>query len=208
MKNLLFFTFDGIDGTGKSTQNQMFCDWLREQGHEVVTCRDPGTTAVGNRLREIVLHGEELNIGMRAEALIYMAARAQMVEETIQPALAAGKVVVSDRFLLATAAYQGHGLGLSADAVWEVGKFATGGLRPTQTFLLDLDVHQAAGRLPATKDRLEKRGAEYFTRVRQGFLTEAKRFPGSISVIDASQSVDDVQAAIRQAATPFVSASH
>jgi dTMP kinase len=205
MAGPLFFTFDGIDGTGKSTQSQMFCDWLGELGYEVVTCRDPGTTALGNRLREIVLHGDQLKIGMRAEALIYMAARAQMVEETIQPALAAGQVVVSDRFLLATAAYQGHGLGLSADAVWDLGKFATGGLRPTQTFLLDLDVEQAASRLQASKDRLEKRGADYFARVREGFLTEARRFPDCISVIDASQSVDEVQAAIRQAAAKFVS---
>ena len=204
MEKQLFFTFDGIDGTGKSTQSQMFCDWLSELGYDVVTCRDPGTTGLGNRLREIVLHGEELHIGTRAETLIYMAARAQMIVETIRPALAAGKVVVSDRYLLATAAYQGHGLGLPAHEIWDVGKFATEGLLPTQTFLFDLDVQAAAERLPATKDRLEKRGAEYFEKVRQGFLSEAANFPDGVCVIDAGLSIEEVHAAVRNAAEPIV----
>jgi len=204
MPRPLFFTFDGIDGTGKSTQSQLFCGWLRELGYAVVTCRDPGTTDLGERLREIVLRGEQLNIGARCETLIYMAARAQLVDELIRPALEAGQVVVSDRFLLANVVYQAYGLGLEPDDVWRLGEFATGGIQPAQTFLLDLDVTVAADRLRATRDRMEKRGADYFTRVRSGFLAEARRFPDDISVIDASPPEAEVQARVRAVAAPLL----
>ena len=204
MAGQLFFVFDGIDGTGKSTQSQLFCDWLRGQDYQVVTCRDPGTTDLGERLREILLRGNELHMGARSETLIYMAARAQLVDELIRPSLAAGQVVVSDRFLLANVVYQAHGLGLAADDVWHLGDFATSDIRPTQTFVLDLDIQQAADRLQASPDRLEQRGADYFTRVREGFLKEAARFPDQITIIDAAGAIDEVQQRIRTAAARFL----
>ncbi len=193
----MFFTFDGIDGTGKSTQASLFCAWLTERGKTVVHCRDPGSTQVGEQLREIVLGRGDLRIGARAETLIYMAARAQLVEEIVRPALAAGNVVVSDRFLLANVVYQAHGFGLDADEVWQVGRFATGGLEPTRTFLLDMDVPAARRRLQGDADRMEERDLDYFQRVRDGFLAEARRHAGQIVVIPADGAVNEVQDAIR-----------
>src|SRR5258708_5597376 len=107
-----FFSFDGVDGVGKSTQIDLFSQWLRQLGHDVVTCRDPGGTELGEAVRELLLQRHDLNIGRMAEMLLYMASRAQLVEQVIQPALAAGKTVVSDRFLLANVVYQGHAGGL------------------------------------------------------------------------------------------------
>src|SRR3970040_2412778 len=109
----MFFSFDGIDGVGKTTQMDLFCDWLRQGGHDVVTCRDPGRTPLGERIRDILLHGDaQTPIGRRSEMLLYMAARAQLVDQVIRPALEAGKVVIADRYLLANVAYQGHAGGL------------------------------------------------------------------------------------------------
>ena len=195
----LFFSFDGIDGSGKSTQMELFCDWLSDLGHEVVECRDPGSTELGEALRAIVLRGE-MPISARSETLIYMAARAQLVEEIIHPALAAGKTVVSDRYLLANVVYQGYGLAVNREAVWALGEFATGGIYPTMTFVLDVDVQTAAQRVDADADRLEQRDADYHAAVRNGFLTEAAQQPQSIRVIDASQPVDRIHSSIREAA--------
>lgn len=196
----MFFSFDGLDGAGKTTQSRLFCDWLRSAGYDVVTCRDPGSTALGERLREIVLAGHDLKIGRRAEMLIYMAARAQMVDEVIASALAAGKTVVSDRYLLANVVYQGYAGGLDVAALWEVGRTATAGVRPDLTFVLDLDPQSATARLQRELDRMERQGAEYRARVRDGFLTAAAASPQDIKVIDAAGPVDQVQAEIRRAA--------
>ncbi|MEM6799211.1 MAG: dTMP kinase, partial [Planctomycetota bacterium] len=136
----MFISFDGVDGVGKSTQLTELADWLRELGHDVVTCRDPGSTPLGERVRDILLaSGEETPIGGRAEMLLYMAARAQLVEQVIRPAIDAKKVVVSDRFLLSNVVYQGHAGGLPVDQLWEVGRVATGGVEPDCTLLLDMD---------------------------------------------------------------------
>lgn len=188
----MFFTFDGIDGTGKSTQLDLFCKWLESQGKDVVRCRDPGTTPLGEKLRNVVLGRGELQIDARAETLIYMAARAQLVQEVVRPALANGQFVVSDRFLLANVVYQAYGFNLQPEAVWSVGAFATDGLQPDRTFLLDLDVATAKKRLTGDADRMESRDDAYFERVRQGFLTEARTQPDRIAIIDAGQTPEKV----------------
>lgn len=198
----LFFSFDGIDGVGKSTQVRLFCEWLRESGHEVVTCRDPGSTQAGEALRRIVLQESPSSMDRRCEMLIYMAARAQLVEEIIRPALRQGSVVVSDRYLLANIVYQGHAGGLDVDQIRRVGEIATGGLIPTQTILLDMAAEEAARRINRATDRMEQQGTDYFRRVRQGFLDEAARCPGEIVVVDASQPVAKVQADIRDVTKP------
>ncbi|MFP6576922.1 MAG: dTMP kinase [Pirellulaceae bacterium] len=123
----MFISFDGVDGVGKSTQTELFVEWLREQGRTVVTCRDPGSTELGERLRTLVLKASDIKIDAESEMLLYMAARAQLVAEVIQPALAAGQVVVSDRFLLANVVYQGHAAGLDPQSIWDVGNVATAG---------------------------------------------------------------------------------
>jgi dTMP kinase len=189
----MFFSLDGVDGVGKSTQIRLFCDWLRDQGREVVTCRDPGGTILGEELRRLLLGQHAVPIARRAEMLLYMASRAQLVEEVIRPALAAGNDVVSDRYLLANVVYQAHGNGgIQPDEIWRVGEVATGGLMPQLVLLLDMPSAKAAARIGRSPDRMESRGLEYLERVRQGFLTEAGRFPHQIVVIDADQSIEAI----------------
>jgi dTMP kinase len=194
----MFYSIDGGDGVGKSTQIRLFCEWLREEGREIVTCRDPGSTRLGEAVREILLNRHDLEIHRRAEMLLYMAARTQMVEEIIRPALDAGKTVVCDRFLLANVVYQGYAGGLDVETLWEVGRIATGGLSPDLTIVLDMPSASAAGRIDRELDRMEKQGADFHARVRQGFLTEAARRKDVI-VIDAAQSIEKVHADIRAA---------
>ena len=200
----MFFSIDGGDGTGKTTQIVQFCQWLEEQGYKVLTCRDPGSTPLGEAVRGLLLDRDDLAIGRRSEMLLYMAARAQLVEEVIRPALNRGQIIVSDRFLLANVVYQGHAGGLDVASLWEVGLVATGGVLPDLTIVLDLPAEAAAARLQRPLDRMEQQGAAFHARVRQGFLDEAAQAPDRIVVVDASQPIATVQAAIRRAATRFL----
>ena len=158
----MFISIDGGDGTGKSTQVELLCRWLGGQGHEVVACRDPGSTPLGEAVRGILLDRHDLGIHRRSEMLLYMAARTQMVEEVIRPALDRGKTVVSDRFLLANVVYQGYGGGLDVDVLWEVGRISTGGLMPELTIVLDVPPEVASGRMARPLDRWSSR-ARHFT---------------------------------------------
>ncbi len=201
----MFFSFDGIDGVGKSTQIELFRSWLEQQGHDVLVCRDPGSTPLGDRLREIVLDNKA-TISATSEMLIYMASRAQMVEEIIRPALDAGKTVVSDRYLLATIVYQGHAGGVRLDNIRDVGRVATQAISPDMTFLLDMTVDLAMSRIQRSLDRMESRGSEFLEKVRQGFLQEAASNPDQITVIDASQDVTSIQQQIRNVAQQILAA--
>lgn len=204
----MFFSFDGIDGGGKSTQLELFGEWLRRRGIEPVVCRDPGSTPLGERVREILLNsGEETPIAARSEMLLYMAARAQLVEEVIRPALVAGRTVVSDRYLLANVVYQGHAGGLAVEAVRAVGAVATDGVTPDCTFLLDLDPAAAHGRLDRELDRMERRGDDYRQRLREGFLAEARHMGAGVHVIDAARTIDQVHAEITTIAARILGAS-
>ena len=210
MRSGIFFSLDGVDGAGKSTQIALFCEWLREQNRELVTCRDPGSTRVGEAIRSILLDRHDLSIHRRSEMLLYMAARAQLVEEVIRPALERGAIVVSDRFLLANVVYQAHGGGLSAESTWTVGNITTDGVLPDLTIVLDLDVELANNRLDRQRnhrDRMESQGLEFLRRVRHGFLVEASYQPQRICVVDASQPIDEVQSQIRNAAKTLLSSS-
>jgi len=200
----MFFSIDGGDGTGKSTQVAMFCQWLRGRGDEVVACRDPGSTPLGEAIRQILLQRHDLRIDRRSEMLLYMAARAQMVEEVIRPALAREKTVVSDRYLLANVVYQGYGGGLDVAALWEVGRVATDGILPDLTIVLDMPAEAAAARLDRERDRMEQQGDRFHARVRDGFLAEAARQPDRIVVVSAAQSSEQVQAEVRRAAERFL----
>lgn len=201
----MFISFDGVDGAGKSTQIGLFCDWLRQYGWDVVTCRDPGGTPLGETLRAVVLGiQDEIPIDRRAEMLLYMASRAQLVEQIIRPALAAGKIVVSDRFLLANVVYQGHAGGLNVEDVWAVGQITVGGLMPDVTFILDIDPERSLERLRRDVDRMEAQGIDFLRRVRAGFLTEAARQPDRRIVVDANRPVEVIQADLRRLAEPFL----
>jgi dTMP kinase len=198
-----FISLDGLDGSGKSTQSRLLADWLRDRGHEVVTCADPGGTALGAILRDLLLHHRQ-EMALPCEALLFMASRAQLTAEVIRPALEGGRVVVSDRFLLANVVYQGHAGGLDPGQLWEIGRLATGGVEPDLTLVLDLPPGQAVARRPSPVDRIERREAAYHARVREGFLTEARRRPARIRVIDAAQPVEAVQEAIRREVAAFL----
>lgn len=192
----VFLSFDGLDGTGKSTQCRRLYAGLRAAGVPVTHCTDPGGTSVGARLRDLVLFGREHQMAARTEALLFMASRAELVEQVVRPALARGGVVLSDRFLLANVVYQGHAGGLDVDELWRVGGFGTGGLEPDRTLVFDLPVDLAHARRKPHADRLESRGQEYAERVRTGFLVEAARRPDRIRVIDASPAEDEVADAV------------
>src|SRR4051812_38979100 len=138
----VFITLDGLDGTGKSTQCRLLADWLRGRGYAVVACAEPGGTELGNVLRDVLLHQSHKRT-LLSEAFLFMASRAQLVAEVIQPALAAGNIVISDRFLLSTVVYQGHAGGLDPDMLWQIGRIATSGLEPDRTIVLDLPPDEA-----------------------------------------------------------------
>jgi dTMP kinase len=195
----MFFSFDGLDGVGKTTQMDLFLAWLRDEGHDLVSCHDPGSTPLGEAIRDILL-GHRVPISRPSEMLLFMAARAQLVADVIRPALAAGKTVVSDRYLLANVVYQGHAGGLDVETIWRIGTVATGGLMPELVFVLDMPPRAAAARIDRELDRMEGHGIEYQSRLRQGFLTEAAKDPQRIVVIDAGREIDAVQADIRAAA--------
>ena len=197
MSRPAFISLDGLDGTGKSTQCRLLADWLRGGGHAVTTCIDPGGTPLGAQLRSLLLNHRP-EIDRMCETLLFMASRAQLLAEVIRPALASGRIVISDRFLLANVVYQGHAGGLDVESLWEVGRFAAGGLEPDLTIVLDLPPEQAASRRDRPADRIEGRDSAYHARLRQGFLTEASRRPERIRVVDASAPVAVVQEAIRR----------
>jgi dTMP kinase len=181
-----FITLDGLDGAGKSTQCRLLVDWLRARGHAVTLCIDPGGTPVGEVIRGLLLDHRR-KMSLPCEALLFMASRAQLVASVIRPALDAGQVVVSDRYVLANVVYQGHAGGLDPALLWEIGDLATGGLEPDLTFVLDLPPESARARRTKPADRLESRDPAYHERVRQGFLLEARRRPERIRVLDATQ---------------------
>jgi dTMP kinase len=195
----MFFSFDGIDGAGKTTQIEQFAKWLSDRAHEVVVYRDPGSTELSERIRDILLDKSGIPISVEAEMMLYMAARTQLVHQNIKPDLAAGKTVIVDRYVLATLAYQGHAGDVPLDAIRVIGDFATDGHYPNLTFVLDVDPDVSDGRRDREPDRMEERGLEYLARVRKGFLDEANN-DMSIFVVDANQPIDVVQAAIRSAA--------
>ena len=201
----MFFSFDGLDGVGKTTQLERFCDWLRARGHDVVSCYDPGSTPLGEKIRAVLLERHGTRIDPMAEMLLFMAARAQLVSEIIRPALEAGRTIVSDRYLLANVVYQGYARGLDVAAIWEIGRVATGGVLPDLTLVLDMPIDSAAGRLSRPLDRMETgQDAAFRERLRSGFLAEAAAQPERIAIVDAARPIEVVQAEIRQRVEPIL----
>lgn len=195
-----FFSFDGIDGVGKTTQIERLADSFREHGREVLVVRDPGSTEIGLRLREILLDGE-LPMHRRTEAMLFMASRCEMVETILRPALDAGKTVISDRFLLANVVYQSTNDAAGApdvtpELLWQMGRLSCGGICPDLTLLLDLPVDQAFARLGGETDRMESRGPEYLDRVRSAFLEQLPHTGGRGAVVSAEGTVDEVAARV------------
>ena len=197
-----FLTIDGIDGVGKSTQIRALEKHLTQSGCSVEQVRDPGSSEIGLRLRELLLNST-LEMHRRTEAMLFMASRCELIESTIRPALAAGRCVLSDRFLLSNVVYQSVGGGdsnaVSTDLLWELGSLANGGLRPDLTLLLDMPAADAMARLDRPTDRMESRGVAYLEAVRQRFLEQLPHSSGLTAVINANQPPDKVSAEIRDA---------
>lgn len=196
----LFITLEGGDGSGKTTQVELLGEWLAGQGRTVVRTREPGGTEVGVEVREIVLHHRG-DIAPRAEALLYAADRAHHVATVVRPALERGEVVLQDRYIDSSVAYQGAGRVLDPEAVRGLSEWATEGLAPDLTVLLDLDAAAARGRLDEARtryDRLEAEAAEFHDRVRSAYLALAEAEPGRFLVVDAAQPVEAIALAIRE----------
>jgi dTMP kinase len=194
----LFVTFEGGDGSGKSTQSSLLREWLESQGREVVFTREPGGTELGDEIRDIVLHRRG-HIAPRAEALLYAADRAHHIATKVRPALERGEIVLQDRYLDSSVAYQGAGRVLSADEVRNLSLWAAEGLLPDLTILLDLDESVGRDRLNArTKyDRLEDEEQDFHARVRAGYLALAAAEPERFLILNATDSVESLAAAIR-----------
>ncbi|ALJ19489.1 dTMP kinase [Microbacterium sp. No. 7] len=206
----LWITLEGGDGAGKTTQATLLEQWLRDRGRTVVRTREPGGTDVGALVRDIVLHHRG-DIAPRAEALLYAADRAHHVASVVRPALERGDVVIQDRYLDSSVAYQGAGRVLDAGEVRDLSLWAAEGALPDVTVLLDLDPALARRRLDAADkpfDRLEVEKAEFHERVRAAFLDLAAAEPGRFLVLDAARPVDDLAAAIRARVRSALSAEH
>jgi len=202
-----FITLEGGDGAGKTTQAELLTEWLEANGRTVVRTREPGGTDLGLRIREIVLH-ERGHVSARAEALLYAADRAHHVETVVRPAIARGDVVLQDRYIDSSVAYQGVARGLGAEHIRSVSDWAAAGLVPDRTVLLDLDVTEGRARVAAARgdtfDRLESEAAAFHESVRSAFLGMAAAEPERFLVVDAAEPADVVQQRIRRALAPLV----
>jgi len=197
-----FLVLDGPEGAGKTTQAAHLVQRLRDTGREATSVRDPGSTPVSERIREVLLDRRLPEMDARTEVFLYMAGRAEMVARIIRPALDVGLVVVCDRFVSSTVAYQGYAGGIDPDLIWDLGRTACGGLEPDLTVILDVPVQEglARARRLAEPDRIEAKAPVYHEKVRQGFLAMAEARPEVFAVVDASRPPDAVADAIWEAA--------
>lgn len=199
-----FITFEGGEGSGKTTQLKALLAHVRARRGDAIQTRDPGGTAIGNQVRELLLNGDNVRMSALAELFLYEASRSQLVQEVIRPALAEDRIVLCDRFTDSTVAYQGYGRGLDLDLVERLNAAAAHGLRPDLTFLLDLDpvvgLTRAAGRLAQPRqhrDRLEDEVLEFHQRVRAGYRALAAREPDRMVILDATLGILELGARIR-----------
>jgi dTMP kinase len=186
----MFVTFEGLDGSGKSTQAELLRARLEADGVDVVSTREPGGTELGEGVRNLVLHGG--HVGAWAEALLYVAARAQLVDEVIRPALDRGASVICDRYVDSSVAYQGAGRELGVDRILDLNLAAVGGLLPDRTFLLELDPDEVPARIQRHFDRLEREGDDFRARTAAGYREIAARFPERVVVLDATRPADEL----------------
>lgn len=196
----MFITLEGPEGSGKTSHLPDLADFLREDGWNVLTTREPGGTAIGDQVRQVLMRSDNTAMNPRAETLLFLAARAQLVNEVIRPALAAGTVVISDRYGDSTLAYQGYGHGNDLDTIRQMLAFATDGLTPDLTVLLDVDPAVGLRRKKTVGEwnRMDAYQLEFHQRVRAGYLELARQEPRRWVVLDAGQPREMVQTALRQ----------
>ncbi len=191
MSKGLFITFEGGDGCGKTTQINLLDKYLREKGYKTLLTREPGSKGLGEKIREILLNydGEVSSV---CESFLFLADRAQNVDCLIKPAIEDGAIVICDRHIDSSVAYQGYGRGLDIDRIKKLNSIATSGLKPDLTIVLDVDVETSQKRVGAEKDRMESAGMEFFERVRQGYLEIAKQEPDRVKIVDSTQSIEEI----------------
>lgn len=192
MKKGLFITLEGADGCGKTTQLNLLKEYLTSRGYEIVVTREPGGKGLGEKLREILLNYDG-EVSDRCEAFLYLADRAQNIDTIIKPAINSGKIVLCDRHTDSSVAYQGYGREQNVDNINMLNELAVNGVHPDLTIVFDIDTETSMARVGAEKDRLESAGIEFHKRVRNGYLEIAKKNPQRIKVVDASQTIEDVQ---------------
>ena len=207
-----FITFEGPEGSGKTTQIGLLADHLRSAGHAVLTTREPGGTPIGDQIRAVLLDVNNTAMVFEAEILLFSAARAQLAGQVIRPALARGTIVLSDRYADSTIAYQGYGRGLDLVALRQITAFATGGLRPDLTIYLDIPVEEGLNRKRRVVtrnaeewNRLDQEAVEFHRRVSQGYLTLAAAEPDRWVILDACRSIEEVQGEIQEAVQSILS---
>ena len=195
-----FITLEGPDGCGKSTQAKRLAEWLKVAGHRVLLTREPGGTAIGDQIRRVLMSLDNRRMAPRTEFLLFTSSRAQLVHEVIRPHLEGGGLVVSDRFYDSSFAYQGHGHGLDLETLQRITAFATDGLKPDLTLLLDIPVNVGLARRKdgGNWNRLDDYDLDFHERVRQGYLSLARNEPDRWTVIDADQSADSVEMEVRK----------
>ncbi|WP_457567867.1 dTMP kinase [Desulfurobacterium sp.] len=189
----MFITFEGIEGSGKTTQARLLHEWLLDSGYEVILTREPGGTPAAEELREFILSDKEEPFPEIAELMLYMAARAFHVNNLIKPALANGTIVISDRFSDATIAYQGYGRGIPVNEIEHLNKLTTEGLEPDITFLIDIPAEKGLSRIKnRKKDRIEKESIQFHEKIRQGYLRLAKKNRHRIVIINGEKAPEDI----------------
>ena len=191
LKKGLFITFEGADGCGKSTQLNLLAEFLKSKGFDVVITREPGSVGLGEKLREILLNYDG-EVSSNCEAFLFLADRAQHIDIIVKPAIDAGKIVLCDRHIDSTVAYQGYGRGVDLEQIKMLNKLATSGLVPDLTFVFDIDVETSQQRVGKNKDRMESAGLEFHERVRQGYLALSKAEPNRIKVINSVDSIENI----------------
>lgn len=199
----VFVCFEGGEGAGKSTQSRALQQWLQEQGHQVLLTFEPGDTAVGQKVRQIVLDPATGDLSHRTEALLYAADKAEHVDTVVLPALARGEVVITDRYVDSALAYQGAGRDLLVEEVERLNRWATGDLRPHLTVVLDLEPSQGLDRF-VERDRIEGESAQFHQRVREAFLRMAAADPDHYLVLDARAPVEEISRAVRERVAPLL----
>lgn len=203
-----FITFEGSEGCGKSTHSRLLYRYLKEKGLNAVYLREPGGTKIGEKIRKILLDTDNQSISPECEMILYMASRAQLVDEIIRPALEKGEIVICDRFLDSTVAYQGFGLGIDIKLIKRIGDFVARGIKPDLTIFLDLPPSKGLEVCGHIKDRIERRSLEYHQRVRKGYLKIATLEPGRIKIIKVDDNKNKTQEKVRQLVDKFLRRCH
>lgn len=191
VKRGYFITFEGADGCGKTTQLELLADYLKEKNKEVIITREPGARGLGERIRDILLNYDG-EVSDRCESFLFLADRAQHIDIIVNPAVEDGKIVLCDRHIDSSVAYQGYGRGLDIEQIDRLNMIATNGKRPDLTLVFDIDAETSMKRVGSEKDRMESAGIDFFNRVRKGYLELANQEPERIRVLDATKSIEEI----------------